>query len=364
MKLSSVIHAIETFAPPVLQESYDNAGLITGSPDMEVNAALLCLDSVEEVVDEAIAMKSNLIIAHHPVVFSGLKKLNGKNYVERTIIKAIKNDIAIYAAHTNLDNIEQGVNQKIAEKLGLKNTRILLPKSGMLKKLYTFCPTEHTEKVRSALFEAGAGNIGNYSECSFNSEGTGTFKAGEGTNPFVGKQNKQHHEKEIKIEMIFPAWNEHAIVKALMKSHPYEEVAYDIVLLSNSFASVGSGMTGEPEKEMNENDFLSLVKKQMKAKCIRHTRLLNRKVRKVAICGGSGSFLLQDAIKAGADVLVTADFKYHQFFDAEDKIVICDIGHYESEQFTLELFRDILNKNFPTFATSFSKVNTNPINYF
>lgn len=364
MKLAAIIHALESFAPPALQEPYDNAGLITGTPEMEITSALLCLDSVEEVVDEAIQQKCNLIIAHHPIIFSGLKKLNGKNYVERTIIKAIKNDIAIYAVHTNLDNVLQGVNKKIAEKLGLKNTYILSPKRNTLKKLFTFCPMDKAEQVRNALFEAGAGNIGNYSECSFNTEGTGTFKAGTGAHPYTGELNKRHHERETKMEMIFPAWKEQAVVKALLKAHPYEEVAYDIILLDNAFASAGAGMAGELEDEMNETDFLKLLKEKMMAKIVRHTRMLNLKVRKVAVCGGAGSFLLPDAIRSGADVFVTADFKYHQFFDSDGKIVICDIGHYESEQFTLELFSDFLKNIFPTFATSFSKKNTNPINYF
>ncbi len=364
MKLSDIIQALESFAPPFLQESYDNAGLITGSPEMEITSALLCLDSIEEVVDEAIQQKSNLIIAHHPIIFSGLKKLNGKNYVERTIIKAIKNDIAIYAAHTNLDNVLQGVNQKISDKLGLKNTRILSPKNNMLKKLFTFCPKDKAEQVRNAMFNAGAGDIGNYSECSFNSEGTGTFKAGEGTHPYVGEQGKRHHESETKIEVIFPSWNEGAVVAAMIKTHPYEEAAYDIVSLDNTFSAVGSGTVGELEVEMDETEFLKHLKEKMSAKVVRHTKLLNRKVRKVAVCGGAGSFLLTDAIKSGADIFVTADFKYHQFFDSEGKIMICDIGHYESEQFTLELFRDVLKKKFPTFATTFSKVNTNPIKYF
>lgn len=364
MKLSSIIHALESFAPPFLQESYDNAGLITGSQDMEITSALLCLDSIEEVVDEAIQQKSNLIIAHHPIIFSGLKKLNGKNYVERTIIKAIKNDIAIYAAHTNLDNVLQGVNQKMAEKIGLKSTQILSSRKNTLKKLFTFCPIDKAEQVRNAMFNAGAGNIGNYSECSFNSEGSGTFKAGEGTNPYVGEQGKQHHEKETKIEVVFPSWSERAVVAAMIKAHPYEEAAYDIVSLDNSFSEVGSGIVGELEVEMNETDFLKHLKEKMSAKVVRHTQLLNRKIRKVVVCGGAGSFLLMDAIRSGADVFVTADFKYHQFFDADGKMVICDIGHYESEQFTMELFRDILKKKFPTFASTFSKVNTNPINYF
>ena len=363
MKLKDITDHIESIAPLSYQESYDNAGLICGEPGMDVKAALICLDSTEAVMDEAIERGCNLVIAHHPIVFSGLKKFNGKNYVERVIMKAIRNNIAIYAAHTNLDNVHNGVNAKIAEKLGLTNCRVLDPKKGLLKRLITFCPHEQAEGVRKALFDAGAGHIGNYDECSFNSEGTGTFRAGAGANPFVGKIGELSREKEIKIEVMYPAYAESRILKALFASHPYEEVAYDLIPLTNANQEVGSGMTGELEKEMTEEAFLGHLKKIMKAGTVRYTAFRGKMVKKVAICGGSGSFLLENAIRSGADVFVTADFKYHQFFDAEDRIVIADIGHYESEQYTSELFYEILSKKFSTFALHLSKINTNPIKY-
>ncbi|MFL5765458.1 MAG: Nif3-like dinuclear metal center hexameric protein [Bacteroidia bacterium] len=363
MKLREITDHIESIAPLSYQESYDNAGLICGDPEMSIKAGLICLDSTEAVIDEAIRKGCNLVIAHHPIVFSGLKKFNGKNYVERVIMKAIKNDIAIYAAHTNLDNILNGVNAKIAGKLGLKNCRILDPKRGLLKRLITFCPPEQAEQVRTALFAAGAGQIGNYDECSFNSEGTGTFKPGSSANPFSGEKGVRNNEKEIKIEIIFPFFSENRILKALFKSHPYEEVAYDLIPLSNSNQEVGSGMIGELEVEMTEMAFLERLKDIMKAGAVRYTALCGKKVRKVAVCGGSGSFLLENAIRGGADIFVTADFKYHQFFDAENRIVIADIGHYESEQYTSELFYEILSKKFSTFALHLSEINTNPIKY-
>jgi dinuclear metal center YbgI/SA1388 family protein len=362
MKLKEITDHLESIAPLAYQESYDNAGLICGSHDMEISAALICLDSTEAVLDEAIAAGCNLVIAHHPIVFSGLKKFNGKNYVERVIIKAIQNNIAIYAAHTNLDNVSDGVNAKIAEKLGLKNCRILVPQKDKLKRLITFCPQEKADEVRNAMFKAGAGQIGNYDECSFNSMGTGTFRAGENADPYVGRPGERHEEKEVKIETILPAHLESRVISAMIKAHPYEEVAYDLIPLSNVHKEVGSGMIGEIG-ETEEMDFLKGLKSAMKAESVRFTALKGKKVRKVAVCGGSGSFLLPAAIRAGADVFVTADFKYHQFFDAEDQIVIADIGHYESEQYTSELFYEILKKKFRTFALHLSKINTNPINY-
>ena len=363
MKLKEITDCIEQIAPLAYQESYDNSGLICGNPDMDITAALICIDSTEEVIDEAIAKGCNLVIAHHPIVFSGIKKFTGKNYVERTLIKAIKNDIAIYSAHTNLDNVYNGVNAKIAEKLGLSDCSVLLPKTGLLKKLIVFCPEAAAEKVRKALFEAGAGHIGNYDECSFNSHGTGTFKAGAGSNPFVGTVGTQHQEQEVKIETIYPAHLESTLLKVLFNTHPYEEVAYDCIALSNKNERIGSGMIGELATETDAMAFLTHLKKVMKAGGIRYTPLNNKKIKKVAVCGGSGSFLLEEAIKKGADVFVTADFKYHQFFDAESRIVIADIGHYESEQYTTEIFYEILKKKFNTFALLISNVNTNPINY-
>lgn len=363
MKLKEIISYLETIAPLSYQETYDNSGLITGNPEMKISSALICLDSTAEVIEEAIRKKCNLVIAHHPIVFNGLKKFTGNDYVQRTIIKAIKNDIAIYAMHTNLDNIHNGVNAKICEKLGLKNCKVLAPKKELLRKLYTFCPVENADLVRKALFDAGAGFIGNYDECSYNMEGFGTFRALEGTNPYVGEKGKQHKEKELKIETIYPAFLEKNILKALIGSHPYEEVAYDIISLENKHSRVGSGMIGELEKPIEEISFLKKIKKQMQTNCIRHTKILGKEIKNVAVCGGSGSFLLKNAIAAGAGIFITSDYKYHQFFDADHNIIIADIGHYESEHFTIELIGDLLKQKFSTFAVRFSEINTNPVFY-
>lgn len=363
MKIQTIIDVIEMFAPPVYQEHYDNAGLLTGRPEWAVTNVLLTLDATEAVVREAVEKGCNLIIAHHPVIFGGLKKLTGSNYVERAVILAIKNDIAIYAAHTNLDNMLAGVNDMICEKLGLINRKILSPSVHTLKKLYTFAPHADAEKVRQALFDAGAGNIGNYSEASFNATGMGTFKGNENTHPYAGERGIRHQEPETKIEVIFPKHLESRILKTLFRSHPYEEVAYDIVSLDNANQEIGSGMTGELNKPVNEMEFLRRISRQMKAEGIRYTALSGKPVKKVAVCGGAGSFLLRDAIRAGAEMFITADFKYHEFFDADNQIVIVDIGHFESEQYTVDIFYKILTEKFPTFAPLKSESRTNPINY-
>ena len=364
MLLKEITDALNEIAPLSLQESYDNAGLITGDPQMKVTGALLCLDSTEEVIDEAISKNVNLVIAHHPIVFAGLKSLTGKNYIERTIIKAIKNDIAIYAAHTNLDNVSHGVNNKIAERLGLEERRILQPSGGTLRKLVVFVPNDHVKAVQDAIFSAGGGAIGDYSECSFNLKGTGTFKAGDETDPFVGEKGERHHENETRIEIEYDKWKEGAILAAMRRAHPYEEVAYDIYEMKNSNPQIGSGMIGKLADPIGWQDFLQFLKSKMNVSVVRHTNPTTEEIEKVAVCGGAGSFLLPTAIAAGADVFITGDFKYHQFFDADGRIMIADIGHYESEQFTIALFGELLKEKFPTFALHFTDVNTNPINYF
>lgn len=364
MKVKDIITCIESLAPLSLQEPYDNCGLLTGHLDQEVTAVLLTLDCTEEVLQEAISKQCNLIIAHHPVIFSGLKKLTGSTYAERVVINAIKHDIALYAVHTNLDNVLQGVNHQIAQKIGLSGPQILLPKKQLLRKLVTFCPESHAEQVRNALFQAGAGQIGNYSECSFNSRGIGTFRGNEASNPALGERGKIEFADEIKIEVILPSHLENTVVRAMKAAHPYEEVAYDIIPLQNEWQEVGAGLIGLLPEAMPELSFLQHLKNCMHLKMLRHSPLLGKPIRKVALCGGAGSFLLPEAIRAGADCFITADFKYHQFFDADGQLVAIDIGHYESEQFTPQIIGKLLTQKFPKFAPLFSTVHTNPVNYF
>lgn len=363
MTIQEVTKYLETLAPLTYQEKYDNAGLIVGNNQNEVSGVLVCLDSTEEIVQEAIEKKCNLIIAHHPIVFSGLKKFTGKNYIERTIIKAIKNDIAIYAIHTNLDNMLNGVNAKIAQKLGLINTKILSPSNNNLRKLVTYVPVLQVENVKNALFSAGAGKVGEYAECSFSNSGEGTFLPKEGTNPFVGEVGKRHTESEVKLEVLFPIHSESKILSTLVNNHPYEEPAFDILELKNKNNTIGAGLIGELPEEMDELSFLKSLKPKMQTESVRYTKLLDKKIKTVALCGGAGSFLLGDAIRQNADVFITGDFKYHQFFDAENRIIIADVGHFESEQFTIELLTDKLTEKFTTFAVCFTEINTNPVNY-
>ncbi|HTL81762.1 MAG TPA: Nif3-like dinuclear metal center hexameric protein [Bacteroidia bacterium] len=363
MKLKEIISSLEQLAPPSFQESYDNSGLITGDPGMDITGALISLDCLEQIVDEAIANKCNLVVSHHPIVFSGLKKISGRNYVERTIIKAIKNDIAIYAIHTNLDNVHHGVNAKIAEKLGVKNTKILSEKRDILRKFVTYCPEKDAEKVREALWKAGAGEIGNYNEVSFNINGTGTYKGNELSNPAIGEKGKRMNEPEVRIEMIYTVHQEGAILRALRESHPYEEIAYDLLQIDNAWQYVGSGMYGELETEMEAADFLRHIQKEMLAPVVRHTTVPGKKIKRVAFCGGSGAFLVRDAMRVKADIFVTSDLKYHQFFDGEDKMILADIGHFENEQFTIDLLYDYLTQKFPTFAVRRTGLKTNPITY-
>lgn len=363
MKLAFIIKYLEELAPPVFQEGYDNAGLITGDYSMEINSTLISLDVTEDVIDEAVAKGANLVIAHHPIIFKGLKRLTGNNYVERTIIKAIKNDIAIYAIHTNLDSVEEGVSAKMCNIIGLENSRVLSPRKNILQKLAFFVPVKNADNVKNAIFNAGAGQIGNYDACSFNAAGFGTFRANENASPHVGKIGEIHKEEELKVEVIMPAYKQQQVVEALLKVHPYEEVAFDIYALENSTNNVGHGMIGELPKAMTETDFLHFLKEKFKLRVLKHTPLLNKKIKKVALCGGSGSFLLKNAISAKADIFISGDFTYHQYFDAENKIIIADIGHYESEQFTKNLLFDYLTKKIPTFAAQISETNTNPINY-
>jgi dinuclear metal center YbgI/SA1388 family protein len=364
MKIKELTRILEKIAPPQYQEGYDNSGLIVGNPTTDITGVLVCLDSTEAVILEVIERGCNVVVAHHPIVFKGLKKLNGKNYVERTVMLAIKNDVAIYAIHTNLDNmLHNGVNTKIAEKLGLTNLKILAPKREILMKLTTFAPLADSQKVLDALYAAGAGQIGNYKNCSFRTEGIGTFTPTDAANPHIGTANKDEEVAEHRLEVIFPSHSERAILQALRAAHPYEEVAFYVQKVENAHQEVGAGIVGELLEPMSELDFLRFLKKQMQAGVVRFTGPLSKNVKKVAICGGAGSFLLPNAIGAGADVFVTADYKYHEFFDADGKILIADIGHFESEQYTIDLLIEILRKEKADLEIFSTLTLTNPINY-
>lgn len=363
MIVQDVINHLEELAPLTYAEDFDNVGLLVGNKNTNVSGILVTLDTLEEVVDEAIENNCNLIISFHPIIFSGLKKITGKTYVERVILKAIKNDIAIYSIHTALDNCNLGVNHMICEKLNLVNTKILIPKQNTIKKLTTYVPKDDTENVRQALFNAGAGHIGNYSHCSFNTDGIGSFKGDENTNPSKGKKGNLHFEDEVQVSMIFEKHLQSNVIHALLDAHPYEEVAYDVITLDNNNQTIGMGMIGELDNEIDELTFLNSLKSTFNSQVIKHSALLNKPIRKVAVLGGSGSFATNAAIASEADMFITSDLKYHDFYKAEGKIVLADIGHYESEQYTKNLIVSYLTKKITNFAIILSKINTNPIKY-
>ncbi|HJF92625.1 MAG TPA: Nif3-like dinuclear metal center hexameric protein [Mediterranea massiliensis] len=363
MKIKEIVSALERFAPLPLQDGFDNAGLQIGLTEAEATGALLCLDVTEAVLDEAIGLGYNLVIAHHPLLFKGCKSITGRDYVERCILKAIKNDIVIYAAHTNMDNAWGGVNFKIAEKLGLKNVRVLEPKEEALVKLVTYVPVAQAEEVRNVLFAAGCGCIGRYDSCSYNVEGSGTFRAQEGTHPYCGAVGELHTEAEVRIETIVPAYRKAEAVRALLKVHPYEEPAFDLYPLQNTWQQAGAGVIGELEKPETELEFLKRVKKTFEVECLRHNKLMGREIQTVALCGGAGAFLLPLAIRQRADVFLTGEIKYHEFFGHEGEILLAETGHYESEQYTKEIFYTIIRDLFPSLDVQQTRVNTNPIKY-
>jgi dinuclear metal center YbgI/SA1388 family protein len=363
MKLSDLSGFLDSAIPLSFQESYDNSGLQVGDPKKEITSALLAIDVTDAVLDEAEAAGCELIISHHPLIFGGLKRLTGRSYTERLVAKAISSGVAVYSAHTNLDVSAFGVSRKMADMLGLKNISPLIPLNDKLLKLVTYIPAAYLDKVREAVFAAGAGVIGNYDQCGFTADGTGSFRPGEGTNPFSGEKGKLNLEKEVRFETILYSHLQHQVLTALLDAHPYEEVAYDIYRLGNETLSEGMGCIGETVAATDEMDFLRLVASVFGSRGLRYSALTGKQVRKVALCGGAGSSLTRNAIDAGADVFVTGDIKYHSFFDAEERILLADPGHYESEKFTTGILYDLIIKKFPKFAVRFSGTNTNPINY-
>jgi dinuclear metal center YbgI/SA1388 family protein len=364
MKIKEVIDILEELAPLSYSEEFDNTGLLLGDKETIVTGILVTLDTLESVVDEAILKKCNLIVSFHPILFMGLKKITGATYVERVVQKSIQHNIAIFAIHTALDNAWNGVNAMICDTLKLKNRSVLIPQKGTIKKLLTYAPVENADAIRKALFAAGAGEIGNYTNCSFTTEGTGSFQGNKNANPVIGKKGKTHFETETQIGVTFQKHLESKVLKALHNSHPYEEVAYEITTLENVNQHIGMGMVGELDSEISDTDFLSFLKKTMKTDCVRHSKLSNTSIKKIAVLGGSGSFAIEAAKQAGADAFVSADLKYHDFFKAENSILLADIGHYESEQFTKELLHAFLIKKITNFAVVLTKTNTNPISYF
>ncbi|GAL74474.1 hypothetical protein JCM19275_3329 [Nonlabens ulvanivorans] len=363
MKIQEVLSYIEQLAPRHYAEDFDNTGLLTGDSNTEIKGVLVTLDCLENVVDEAISKNCNLIVAFHPIIFSGLKNLKPDNYVKRAVVKAIKNDIAIYATHTALDNAKYGVSYRMAEELGLKNIKTLIPQRGIIKKLVTYIPKSHFEMVKEELFKVGAGKLGNYEESSFSINGTGTFLGNEKSNPMIGEKGKRSTIEETMLSVTFLPHLESIVLKTLLKSHPYEEVAYEISTLNNQYDHIGMGAIGEFKEEVSTNHFLNKTKNTFNSGVVRHTNSKNKKIKKVALLGGSGAFGIKNAIQSGADAYITADLKYHDFFQGES-ILLCDVGHYESEQFTKNLLHEYLSKKFSNFAILCADAQTNPVNYY
>ncbi len=364
-KMREITDLIETLAPRDYQESYDNAGWQVGDPEAMATGALICLEVTEAIVEEAIQKGCNLIIAHHPLIFPSVKRILGQTEVERVLIRAIREGIHIYAAHTNLDNVRGGVNDKLADKLGLKNRRPLRPMKNSLGKIAVFVPPSHLETLRQAVFDAGAGNLGEYSECSYVSPGTGSFRPGQGARPFLGEAGGGREEvEEVRLEFVFPRHREEAVIQAMIGAHPYEEPAYDFLVLENAHGDLGAGLIGDLEESMESRDFLAFVQERLGTESIKYTPYSAAPILRVALCGGSGSFLISDALSAGAQAFLTADIKYHQFFASQGKILIADLGHYETERFTGEIFQELLKKKFPNFASLLTTLSTNPIKYF
>ncbi len=363
MKIKQILTILEEMAPLAYAEDFDNVGLLVGDQENEATGVIVCHDALESVIEEAITKKCNLVVCFHPILFSGIKKITGKNYVERSILKAIKNDIAIYAIHTALDNHKNGVNKIFCDALGLKKTKVLVPKQNFIQKLVTYTIPENVEQVRNALFDAGAGKIGNYEDCSFNSQGIGTYMGNENSNPEIGERFEFVEAPEIKIEVTFEKHLQNKILKTLFAKHVYEEVAYEIYDLQNAHQNIGLGMIGELENPMSETEFLTFVKNKMQCGGIRHSALLGKSVSKVAVLGGSGSFAIKNAIQAGATMFLTADLKYHNFYEAENQIVLADIGHFESERYTKNYIVDFLKEKITNFAIVLSEENTNPVKY-
>jgi dinuclear metal center YbgI/SA1388 family protein len=364
MKIKEILSILEEMAPLAYAEDFDNVGLLVGNKENDATGILVCHDALEGVIEEAITNNCNLVVCFHPILFSGLKKITGKNYVERSVIKAIKNDIAIYAVHTALDNHKNGVNKIFCDALGLINTKVLIPKENFIQKLVTYTTPDNAEKLRNSLFDSGAGRIGNYDNCSFNSDGFSTFKGNENSNPVVGKKGELTQTNEIKIEVTFEKHLQSKILKALFTNHVYEEVAYEIYDIKNAHQNIGLGMIGELETALSERDFLQMVKDKMQCGGIRHSEILDKKIKKVAVLGGSGSFAIQNAINQGADAFLTADLKYHQFYESEKQLLIADIGHFESERYTKNYIVDFLKEKITNFAIVLSQENTNPVKYF
>jgi dinuclear metal center YbgI/SA1388 family protein len=363
IRIREIVRHLEQVAPLAYQDDYDNAGLVVGDASAAVTGVLICLDVTEALLLEAKTKKCNLIIAHHPIIFRSIRQLTGKNHLERCIIYAVRNNIAVYTLHTNFDNVARGVNLQIAQALGLGNLSILLPKPGTLSQLTAFVPRAFIDSALHALHAAGAGYLSDYAHCDLAITRIGSPKPTSTANPHLGIAEESEKGKERKIEVVFPKHLEKPVLRALRASCPHEEVAYYLHDIRNTDARVGAGMIGELSASLSSRAFLEYLKAKMNLAYLRHTELIDRPIKCVAVCGGSGSFLIEEAILKQADALVTADVKYHDFFKAENQILVVDAGHYESEIGTKKLIHTLLSEKFTSIAMLQCETVTNPIHY-
>jgi dinuclear metal center YbgI/SA1388 family protein len=366
MIVKNLIKHIETWAPPGIAWEKDNVGLQLGSTQSQITNVLLCLEVDSKVVDDAIKKRCNLIISHHPLIFTPLKSITDRDNQSDLIKKIIKNDINVFSAHTNLDFAKDGVSFQLAKKLKLQQIRFLKNLSSNQYKIVVFVPEKFVEKVASAMHIAGGGQIGDYSNCSFRIVGQGTFKGSNSTNPFVGIKGNLEYVREIRLEMIANSFDLPKILSAMKESHPYEEVAYDLYKLNNENVNFGMGAIGVLNQSMTKEEFLFYVSKSLKIKNFRYNSGKKNKIRTVAVCGGSGSDLADEAIKQNADAFITADVKYHKFQDVQNKILLIDAGHYETEIFILDELKRRIQKflNNGNNKVYKYKGSTNPIIFY
>lgn len=369
MIVKELIKYLEDWAPPGAAWEKDNVGLLVGSGDEKIENIFLSLELTGEVLEQALKKNCNFIFTHHPLIFNPVKNLDvNKNPNSKLIYKLIKNDINLFSAHTNLDFTKDGVSFTLAKKLKLNKITFLKNEESNQFKVVVFLPETNLDEVASAMFNQGAGIIGEYNNCSFRTNGIGTFKGSANSNPFIGKKENFEKANEVRLEVLVDSWKLNKVINAMLKSHPYEEPAYDIYPLRNKNVNYGAGAIGELDNEMNVNEFLKHVEKSLLLSNFRFVNGNKRRIKKVAVCGGSGSELLNDAISKNADVFITADIKYHTFHDAKNKILLIDAGHYETEVVILKIVEEKIKKlikekkeNIKVYKYSSS---TNPVKFY
>ena len=365
MTIKDVTTFLEQKFPLYLQEDFDNCGVQCGDVRQEISGAMVCFEMSEQVIDEAIDKGCNLVISHHPLMLKrGICKIVPTDRVGAMICKALAHNMVLYSMHTNIDSGEGGGNDAFAEKLRLRNVKVLEPHKGMYRKLVVFVPKENAETLKSALFAVGCGVQGNYDSCGYTLHGQGQFRPLEGANPHIGEENHLEHVDEERVEMIYPTGLQRAVVQAIYDNHPYEEPAFDLLPLENESRTIGLGRIGELPKELPVSDFLGYLKDNLGFIHCRYCGDETKMIRKVAVCGGGGSSFIDLAIASGADAYVSGDFKYHDFFKSYQKTLLVDIGHYEGEFFIKNIIFNLLNEKFSTFATLISKMESLEVKFF